>query len=83
MSLFVIESHHQLFTESRIQILYHSKSSSICSVYLKTTGGVLYKKVVLRNFAKFTRKQLCQSLYFDKDAGLRYLFSRTRLGDCF
>ena len=28
-------------------------------------------KGVLRNFAKFTWKHLCQSLYFDKVAGLR------------
>ena len=26
---------------------------------------------VLRNFAKFTRKRLCQSLFFNKVAGLR------------
>ena len=29
------------------------------------------KKGVLRNFAKFTGKHLCQSLFFDKIAGLR------------
>ena len=29
------------------------------------------KKVVLRNFAKFTGKSRCQSLFFDKFAGLR------------
>ena len=29
------------------------------------------KKGVLRNFTKFTGKQLCQSLFFDKVAGLR------------
>ena len=28
------------------------------------------KKVVLRNFTKFTRKHLCQSLLFVKAAGL-------------
>ena len=28
------------------------------------------KKVVLRNFSQFTGKNLCQSLYFNKDAGL-------------
>ena len=30
-----------------------------------------YKKGVLRNFAKFTVKHLCQSLFFNKIAGLR------------
>ena len=29
------------------------------------------KEGVLRNFAKFTGKHLCQSLFFNKDAGLR------------
>ena len=29
------------------------------------------KKGVLRNFAKFTRKRLCQSIFFNKVAGLR------------
>ena len=35
------------------------------------TRGVLLKKGVLRNFAKFTGKHLCQSLFFNKVAGLR------------
>ena len=35
------------------------------------TGSVLLKKVVLRNFEKFTGKRLCQSLFFSKVAGLR------------
>ena len=51
------------------------------------------RKGVLRNFAKFTGKRLCHSLYFNKVAGLRpegcefakflrTLFYRTNLGDC-
>ena len=32
---------------------------------------VFCKKSVLRNFTKFTGKRLCQSLFFDKVAGLR------------
>ena len=32
---------------------------------------VFCKNGVLRNFAKFTRKHLCQSLFFNKIAGLR------------
>ena len=32
---------------------------------------VLCKKGVVRNSAKFTGKDLCQSLYFNKTAGLR------------
>ena len=33
---------------------------------------VFYEEGVLRNFAKFTGKHLCQSLYFNKVAGLRH-----------
>ena len=32
---------------------------------------VFYKKVVLRNFSKLTRKHLCQSPFFNKVAGLK------------
>ena len=32
---------------------------------------VFCKKDVLRNFAKLTEKHLCQSLFFNKGAGLR------------
>ena len=32
---------------------------------------VFCKKCVLKNFANFTGKQLCQSLFFNKVAGLR------------
>ena len=35
---------------------------------------VFCKKDVLRNIAKLTGKHLCQSLFFDKVAGLRLLF---------
>ena len=35
--------------------------------------NVFCKKGVLRNFAKFTGKHLCQSLFFNKVAGLRTL----------
>ena len=33
------------------------------------------KKGVYRNFAKFTGKQLSQSLFFNKVTGLRHTFS--------
>ena len=32
---------------------------------------VFYEKGVLRNFARFTGNHLCQSLFFNKVAGLR------------
>ena len=33
---------------------------------------VFYEKGVLRNFTKLTGKHLCQSLFFNKVAGLRH-----------
>ena len=38
---------------------------------LKQPPEVFCKKGVLRNFAKFTGKHLCQSLFFNQVAGLR------------
>ena len=43
---------------------------------------VFCKKVVFRNFAKFTGKHLCQSLFLNKVAGLS-LFSQNTSGGCF
>ena len=45
--------------------------------------GVFCKKGVLRNFAKFTREQLCQSLFFNKVAGLRPLLKKRLWHRCF
>ena len=36
------------------------------------------KRGVLRNFAKFTVKHLCESLFFNKDVGLRSVTSLKR-----
>ena len=33
------------------------------------------KKGVFRNFAKFIGKHLCQSLFFNKVVGLKYIFT--------
>ena len=41
------------------------------SDYRSSRPEVFCKKCVLRNFAKFTGKQLCQSFFFNKVAGLR------------
>ena len=35
------------------------------------TGSVLLKRVFLENFAKFTGKYRCQSLFFNEVGGLR------------
>ena len=42
-----------------------------CFVLRSSRPEVLCDKGVLRNFAKFTGKRLCQSLFFNKVAGLR------------
>ena len=53
---------------------------------------VFCRNSVLRNFAKFIGKHLCQSLFFNKVAAScrqlkqnfnEYLFYRTHLGNCF
>ena len=40
-------------------------------LFASSRPDVFCKKGVLRNFTKFTGKQLCQSLFFNKVAGLR------------
>ena len=47
--------------------LYHVSLSSFRSSHWRCS----VRKGVLRNFAKFTGKLLCQSLFFNKVAGLR------------
>ena len=46
---------------------------------------MFYKKGVVRNFAKFTGKHLCQNLFFNKVAGLRAetLFKKRLWHRCF
>ena len=41
----------------------------VCSIYRSSRPEVSCKKDVLRNFAKFTGKHLCQNLFFNKVAG--------------
>ena len=48
-------------------ILRHDGNKKVRS----SRPDVLCKKGVLRNFAKFTGKHLCQRLFFNKVAGLR------------
>ena len=52
-------------------ILRHSVESGHANVsYRSSRPEVFCKKGVLRNFTKFTGKHLCQSLFFNKVAGL-------------
>ena len=58
-------------TSKVLKLIYSRSSLQRCSV----------KKGVLRNFAKFTGKHLCQSLFFNKVAGPAWtLFSQNTSG---
>ena len=46
-------------------------NSTVFLFFRSSLPKVFCKKGVLRNFAKFTGKHLCQGLFFDKVAGLR------------
>ena len=46
-------------------------------IYRSSRPEVFCKKGVLRNFAKFTGKHLCQSLFFIKVAGLHFVKKET------
>ena len=43
---------------------------TICRIYRSSPPEVFCKKGILRNYSKFTLKHLCQSLFFNKVAGL-------------
>ena len=45
-------------------------------VYRSSRPDLFYKIGVVKNFGKFTGKRLCQSLFFNKIAGLRLLKKR-------
>ena len=50
-------------------------SQSLNAIKHRTSRPEVFcKKDVLKNFAKFTGKHLCQSLFFNKVAGLRPFF---------
>ena len=61
-----------------IQLMYSSRNGS-------SRPEVFCKKSVLRNFTKFMGKHLCQSLFFNKVAGLRHatLLKKGRWHRCF
>ena len=73
---------HKLMSEMALRMLYDDYFPSFDKLLAKVTlfrcsrPEVFCKKGFLRKFAKFTRKQLCQSLFFNKVAGLGcfYLF---------
>ena len=52
-------------------VLLTSSQTIFLIIVRSSRPDVFCKKGVLRNFTKFTGKHLCQSLYFNKVAGLR------------
>ena len=68
---FVLRSSHQVYFS--ISLFRSSRTEVFC------------KKIVLRNFAKFTGKHLCQGLFFNKVAGLTHttLFKKRLWRRCF
>ena len=55
-------------------IMFYKLFNAISTVFVffrSSLPEVFCKKSVFRNFAKFTGKRLCQSLFFDKIAGFR------------
>ena len=66
--IFLLKTSVKWEPKNRIKISGSSRPEMFC------------KKGVLRNFAKFTRKHLCQSLFFNKVAGLRASEYRKLLG---
>ena len=48
-----------------------SSLSKVINIFRSIPPELFCKIGVLRNFAKFTGKHLCESLFFNKVAGLR------------
>ena len=59
-----------IFHQNKLKLLTSNNLTKIQKQHQRCS----MKKGVLRNFAKFTRKQLCQNLFFNKVAGLRQNF---------
>ena len=59
------------------------KRNTSVSKWRSSRPEVFCKKGVLRNFANFTRKHLCHSLFFNKVAGLATLLKKRLWHRCF
>ena len=57
-------------------LILQAKCIKYLVIFRSSRPDVFCKKGVLRNFVKFIGKHLCQSLYFDKVAGLTLLKQR-------
>ena len=74
MLIFIKKEHFQKDTSRHMYNLY-KKINCIINIWYQglrsSHPAVFCKKGVLRYFTKFTGKHLCQSLYFNKVAGMR------------
>ena len=64
---------HRFYSEPKLCIVKHMEQylSGRSELFHRCHCQVFCKKVVLKNFAKFTGKDLCWSLFLNKDADLR------------
>ena len=62
---------HFLCSEKILPTISYPNRANQIESYKSSRTEVLCKKGVLRNFAKFTGKHLCKSLFFNRVAGLR------------
>ena len=63
-----------VWNSAMFPIMFYKLLNAISTVFVffrSSLPEVFCKKSVHRNFAKFTEKRLCQSLFFDKIAGFR------------
>ena len=68
--LVLIKNLLNIFAINLIIILIRGKKQSIPGAATKSSQRRCFvRKSVLRNLVKFTRKHLCQSLFFNKDSG--------------
>ena len=65
-----ILSFEHKYTSTELLIRVSSFSWKTPSIFQKQSPEMLCEKGVLRNFAKFTGKHLCQSFFFNKVAAL-------------
>ena len=73
MSLEVCSQLHHIFCPVGSMVSSSSSCKKNIQMYLfrSSCPDLFCKKVVLKNFTKFTGKHLCQSLFVNKVAGLR------------
>ena len=81
---FSITTSIRLLSYSLQSYYYHNHCCILSCIVRSSRPEVFYNKGVLRNFAKVTEVHLCQSLFFNKVAGLRLqLYKKETLAQVF